>query len=355
MTMQKLELDSHKLRYHPRLVADFIEGKDITPLNAEVSLTDGCNHRCLFCNFNYLGHKRVSLPEGRMPKLVGELRRAGVRTVTFAGAGEPLLHPDLFPSLTLSKRIGLEAALSTNGVHFTPDQLSIAADTLTWIRFSINGGSPESYATVHRSGAGDFTRALNNIASLSMQKQKHGSIMTLGTQCVLLPENHKDIVALGKRLRDTGADYFTVKHYYPREEGDLAPDMSFRTNAYLEELHAAARELTTNGFTMTVRSADKLDRTRPYHQCRALPFFVYIRENGLLYTCFSHQEDAATAIGNLLEHDFPTLWNSPEKAKAIAHINASYRKNDCQANCRHHQMNLYLHDLAHPPEHVNFL
>lgn len=352
---KRFQLDSHKLQYHPRLVADYLDGKEIFPLNAEVSLTDACNHHCLFCNFNYMGHKRVSLPEGRMPELAGELARVGVKTLTFAGAGEPLLHPDVFPAFRVAHELGMDLAMSTNGALLKRPQMEEMAAMLAWVRFSINGGSPASYAAVHHCRESDFDKTMKTLAELGEIKRDRNSSMTLGTQCVLVEENHRDIEALANLTRSAGADYFVIKHFYPREESNYRPDMSFRSGAYLDELKAMAEEMSSDRFTMVVRDAAKLDRNRPYRQCMGLPFIVYIGEDGLLYTCFSHHEDKKTAIGNILENDFISLWHSPSTREAIRHINESYDKNRCQANCRHHQINMWLWQLRQPPEHVNFV
>lgn len=349
------QLDSHKLQYHPRLVADFLDGKPIVPLNAEISITDACNHRCLFCNFNYLGHKQVRLPAGRMQRLAREMAEAGVRTMTFGGAGEPLLHQDVLPSLRIGKQLGMELALSTNGVLLKPEEMEELPDLLTWVRFSINGGTPQSYAAVHTCAPEQFATTMRNLETLCAKKAARNSEMTLGTQCVVIDENYRDIETLAKRVKEAGAEYFVVKHFYPREESEYLPSMSFRTPEYLNELHMMAKAMSTPDFYMTVRDVEKLSQKRTYQICRGLPFLVYIGENGLLYTCFSHHEDEKTAIGNLLESDFASVWNSPGRTEAMHYINTQYNKDLCQANCRHHQINLWLRQLSNPPPHANFI
>ena len=52
--MDELRIDSHKLIFHPRRVADWLGGSDITPIWAEYSLTNRCNCRCVFCYWPYL-------------------------------------------------------------------------------------------------------------------------------------------------------------------------------------------------------------------------------------------------------------------------------------------------------------
>lgn len=348
------QIEGHKLHHHPDRLADFMAGRTVWPIYAEVSPLSSCNHRCLFCNFNYLGHEAKRLPEGRMISLMDEFARGGVRAAVFAGAGEPSLHPDTFAAMRRARKHGIDAAMSTNGAVLGREQIEAMAELLTWTRFSINGGTPESYAAVQGAAPGDLAKALDAVSALADRKAALGSRITIGSQCVLVPENRDSIITLARELKRRGADYFSVKHFYAHEENRYQPDMSFRTPEYLARLQAAAAEISDEKFSFIVRNVDNLERRRPYAACFGLPFIIYVREDGGLYTCFSHQEDAGTAIGSILDTDFVTLWESPAKDKAIAHLNG-YDKNRCQANCRHHQINLWLQQLSTPPPHVNFI
>lgn len=352
---QNLRLDGHKLNYHPGRVADFLEGREVWPLYAEISPTSVCNHRCRFCNFNYLGHEGRRLPDGRMQTLVEELKNGGVKAVVFAGAGEPSLHPDTFAAIRRAVELGLDAATSTNGALLSEEQLAEMAELLTWTRFSINGGTPEAYANSQGANSADLEKALNSVHRLARQRAQRGSTVTIGSQCVLIPENKDSIIPLARRLKDSGADYFSVKHFYPHTDNAYRPDMSFLTPEFLRELREEAATLSDDNFTMIVRDIGNLDRNRSYAKCLGLPFIIYVREDGMLYTCFSHQDDPRTAIGNINERDFASVWSSSEKTRAINYINDHFDKNLCQANCRHHQINSWLHELQLPPEHVNFI
>lgn len=61
-----------------------------------------CNHRCLFCHYNYLGHKG-KFPKGRMLTLVDELAKAGTRSLVFAGIGEPTLNSETIAAIETAK------------------------------------------------------------------------------------------------------------------------------------------------------------------------------------------------------------------------------------------------------------
>jgi MoaA/NifB/PqqE/SkfB family radical SAM enzyme len=352
---QSLQLEGHKLQYHPDRVADFLAGRTVWPIYAEISPTSACNHRCRFCNFNCLGHEGGYFPRDRLPVLMDELKRSGVKAVVFAGAGEPSLHPDTFPAIRRAREAGLDVAMSTNGAVLRDRQLQEMAECLTWVRFSINGGTPGTYAACQGTGTGDFEQVMANLERLSEYKARLGSKITIGTQCVLIPENRETMEALAGRLKNAGADYFSIKHFYTHSGNPYQPDMSFLTPEFLDRLRDETAQFHGDAFNVIVRNIDRLDRFRPYEECLGLPFLVYIRENGLLYTCFSHQEDRETALGSLLEKSFAALWQSAAQDAVVNHINRHYDKKLCQANCRHHETNLWLHQLTSPPAHVNFI
>ena len=352
---KKLVLDSHKLQYHPGAVAEFFEGKEVVPLYAEICPIANCNHHCIFCNFNYLGHKG-KFPEGRMITLVEELAEAGVKSVVFAGSGEPTMHPDTIPAIERAKKAGLDVAMSTNGALLDDNAIETVVSDLTWMRFSFNAGSPENYAEVHKTKASDYDLVLENIRKIKRLKDETGSKLTIGTQFILLPENKDFVVSQARTMKEIGADYFVVKHFYESETNEFHVGESFPPTELVDSLKKAAAELSDENFSFIIRGVENLNRNRSYTSCYGLPFIVYFREDGEAYTCFSHQHDKNTSLGSIEGQSFIELWRSEGKRKAIDYINEHFDKNQCQANCRHHQINNYLWDLKHnPPEHLNFI
>ena len=52
-----IRMDSHKLMYHLCRVSDWLQGKDIYPIEVEISPSGACNHRCVFCAVDYIGYQ----------------------------------------------------------------------------------------------------------------------------------------------------------------------------------------------------------------------------------------------------------------------------------------------------------
>ena len=111
--MSKYIFDGHKLVYHIDRVNNFLERGDCFPLYMEISIVGSCNHRCIFCAYDYIGHPNRKLETNALLRFIDQLSQCGVRSILYAGEGEPLLHPDLdkdsiriaFPSLPVIERI----------------------------------------------------------------------------------------------------------------------------------------------------------------------------------------------------------------------------------------------------------
>ncbi|QKF83319.1 radical SAM protein [Halarcobacter ebronensis] len=348
-------LDSHKINYHPKEIAQFLDGNLTAPIYVEISPTGVCNHKCLFCNYNYLGHEG-RFKKGKMLELVREFAKMGVKSLVFAGNGEPTLHVDTFEAIQLAKSLGIDVALSTNGAILKEKHFEILAKNLTWIRFSFNAGSAENYALVHQTDSSDFEKVLENIKRLKETKQRLKSEITIGSQCVLIPENKDYIIEHANRLKSLGVDYFSVKHFYNHEHNEYSTDSNFLDEKFLKMLEDESKKISDDNFSFVIRSTQNLSSKRVYDKCYGLEFIVFIDELGDVYTCFSHQHDKKTIHGNIFENSFKEIWNSKEKKNALNYINNCIEKNMCQPNCRHHQINNYLWNIKHPDiEHINFI
>jgi radical SAM protein with 4Fe4S-binding SPASM domain len=347
-------LDSHKINYHYKEINDMFEDKLQAPIYVEISPTGICNHKCLFCHYNYLGHEG-KFKKGKMLKLIRELASMGVKSIVFAGNGEPTLHVDTIDSIKLAKSLGIDVALSTNGALLKDEHFEDLAQNLTWIRFSFNAGSEENYAQVHVTSKNDYQKVIENIKKLKITKDRLGSKLTIGTQFVLIPENKDFALSQAKMLKKLGVDYFSIKHFYnhAHNEFEVVENIS---NEFIEMLSKEADNLCDDNFKFIVRSNTNLISKRVYNKCYGLEFIVFVDENGDVFSCFSHQHDKKTIMGNIFEKSFKDIWSSIQKKESIKYINDCIDKNNCQPNCRHHQINNYLWDIKNPSiQHLNFI
>jgi len=114
--MDDFKIDSHKLIYHLAPVYNWFKGKDIYPIYVEISPSGRCNHRCCFCAFDYLNYKPRYIKKDFLIKRLSEMSICGVKSIMYSGEGEPLLHKDIIDFILYTKKVGIDVALTTNGV-----------------------------------------------------------------------------------------------------------------------------------------------------------------------------------------------------------------------------------------------
>lgn len=347
-------MSGHKLYYHLEKLLEWQQGGDAAPVYAEIGPTSLCNHRCLMCGYEHLGHKNQSLEYGRLMTLVAELHQAGLKSIVFAGDGEPLLNKATVPSIQKAASLDIDCALSTNGLFLNKETTSLFAEALKWIRFSINGGNRKAYGCVHRTSEDVFDMVIANLAEMAKLKKQRGNNITIGVQCVLLPENVDSIPELAAIVKESGADYFIVKPFYPVEKISYKPGRICSKD--IESLRLKLDDMASDDFSADIRTGELKSNSgkRTYTKCYGINFIAIIASNGDVYSCLPHIGDERFKFGNLHENSFLEIWHG-ERKKSVMEFIDSIDKNSCQPNCRNHRINEFLWDLKHPHSHWNFI
>lgn len=351
---EDIRMDSHKLIYHPETVARWLNGENIYPIEMEIGLTNACNHRCIFCAVDYTGYQSNRIDSRILIGNLEELAPRGVKSIIYAGEGEPLLHREAPDIINRTKGLGIDAAMSTNGVLLTPEMSRECLGSLTWIRFSVAGITDTTYDRIQQGKPGDLSRVLSNMEAAVRVKKEQGLNTTLGVQLLLLPDNKNEIVQMGKELRKVGVDYFTVKPFSQHPQSRHILQVDYKE---MLELEKEVKQLQTDNYKVYFRahSMQKLECKRCYKHCWALPFMVYMDAKGNLWPCIVFMGKDELKYGNIYESSFADIWEGGHRKEIVDHfMNMDLEKN-CRELCRLDEMNRYLDQLKHPGEHVNFI
>ena len=355
--MDKYRIDSHKLIYHVGRVNEWLKGEYTYPIYMEVSPAGSCNHRCVYCALDFMKYQPRFLDTAVFKNRLSEMGKLGVKSIMYAGEGEPFLHNDISDIIATTKRSGIDAAVTSNAVLFDEKISNETLPYLTWIKISINAAKPDTYAKIHRTKPGDFNKVMKNMAYAVKIRRKNKYACTLGMQIVLLPDNYREVILLAKKSKEIGMDYLVVKPY---SQHPLSKTNSFAGIKYdkYANLHEKLMKLNDRHFNAIFRlhTMKKWDAAkRNYKHCLALPFWAYIDAGGNVWSCSVYMTKKNFCLGNIYKDNFRDIWESKKRDNLVHWAAKKLNTDKCRINCRMDEINRYLWDLTHPSAHLNFI
>lgn len=351
---ENIRIDSHKLIYHPCEVAKWLSGEKVYPIEIEVGLSGACNHRCVFCALDYVGYKPNFLDTDLILSNLRTLSEKGLKSVIYAGEGEPLMHKDAPYIFNETKKFGIDVALSTNGALLTKEVSEECLSSMTWIRFSIAAATNKIYDKIQRGRKGDLQRVYKNLQDAVQIKRDKKLNVTLGGQLLLLEDNKNEVFTLAKNLRDIGLDYITIKPFIPHKYSNNLISVNYSESV---EIERHVKELTTTNFSVYFRhqAVKNLSEEKPYDRCYALPFMTHISAEGKIFPCVAFVGIKDFLYGNLYKNSFVEIWESEHTRKIMEKFSGEFLQKNCRKACRLDEMNKYLFELKYPGAHVNFI
>jgi MoaA/NifB/PqqE/SkfB family radical SAM enzyme len=292
-----------------------------------------------------------------MKGFLAEAAFLGVASIMYGGEGEPLLHPEIAGIIELTRGAGIDVAVSTNGVFLDPELAAEVLPQLTWLKVSINSGTPKGYAGIHQCDGDDFNTVIDNVAAAADLIKDNNWACTLGAQAILLPENAHDMEELAFQVRKAGVSYLVIKPYSQHHSSHNRAHYGIDYSLY-NDLAERLEKFSTDTFKVIYRrhTMNKLQRAgRGYERCLALPFWSYVDAAGSVWGCSSYLGDERFLYGNLNQSSFRDIWEGESRRICLEFVAGCLDSESCRMNCRMDEINLYLWELMHPSKHVNFI
>lgn len=345
-------IDGHKIHLHPDKVNQWKKEGDCYPIHIEIGVTGRCNHKCIFCALDFVNHKQQDIDKDVMINALKEIGDNGVNSVMFGGEGEPTLHKDIGLFVKKSKEYGIDVAITTNGVLFDKELQQQCLPYLSWIKFSVDAGTPDSYAIAHGINKREFGKLIRNIEESADYKRKNNLLVTIGTQFLMMPQSIDTGEEAVKLLKAAGADYISIKPYshHPLSNNNLFVD-----SAKYNELEERVMKFNSDDFKVIFRKAtlERINQGHSYQECYGLPFISLIDSKGNILPCNLFYGLDEFTYGNLYKNSFREIWEGDKRKKVVSRLKEKGTK-DCRKGCRCDAGNRYLYRLKNPELHDNF-
>lgn len=320
-----LILDSHKLSYHLDRVRAWEAGERIAPVSVDMSLTRACGAMCSFCYaMMQESQARSMIKTSHALKLLDDFAAIGVRSVSLVSDGESTLSKAYVPFIRHAAELGIDVGNATNGWEWEPEKIEQVLPFLTWVRFTVAAGRPQSYAGIMYKDAGHtdvFERAIKHIRYAVELKKRSRLPVTLGIQMVLMPHLKDEILPFAQLGLDLGVDYAVIKHCSDDEQHTLGID--YRQYEALHDLLLAAEAMSSEQTKVIVKWDKIRDGDMPSYQRFYGPqFLLQISGSGLVAPSgmFFNARYSKLHIGNFTEERFIDIWKSERYWRAMNYL-----------------------------------
>ncbi|MBP9822370.1 MAG: radical SAM protein [Candidatus Pacebacteria bacterium] len=377
--------ESTKIQNHPTWLRRMISDPfSVPPIYGDISAAGGCNHRCLHCAPSILEYKHnyLGLPIfTRFFSEAVELRKTdpdglGIKSVQFAGEGEPALEKDLDKICAQARMSGIDVAMLSNGIAFTEDRAqAILPSVNIYLQFSVNAGTAETYTAFHQTNPRDWEKLWSNIERVVRLKQELKSNCEIGINMtvtikgafnksrVWVPPNWPEAENLIKRASDAGVDYVCFKPYSQlpqnHETSELFGDMDYEP--VLDEIIETGTKLREQyereGFEVIFRFSRFKEYTtadRGYEVCHSTPtLWFYLQADGLLLSCQNHWlqssqlaswQNSQFYLGNVRGQSIREIWYGERRRQHLQSMK-TFDISVCRKGCHPDKENRYLYWL----------
>jgi MoaA/NifB/PqqE/SkfB family radical SAM enzyme len=245
-------------------------------------LGNSCNLNCDFCFWDI---RTPDVPWKTKKHIVDEIKKAGIKKVTISG-GEPIVTKDFIKTLSYMFDNQLSVVLHTNGLKINKTSARKIAPFVERISLSLDGSS-EDMCMKMRKTREIFSHTLQLIDIFDLLK------IPVNVKTLVTKINAKDIIHIGKLLRNKPIAYWSLLEFNPINRGKLYKSKFYLTKGALNKIVSKTRK-NIKGLNIKIR----LFKSEPQSYC-------FIDANGKVYTFIPNKGDVL--IGDLKKDSLKSL------------------------------------------------
>jgi len=290
-----------------------------------MALTRSCSSMCSFCYaMMQEPQERSAIKVKDALNLIDDFAEIGLRSVSLISDGESTLSKAYIPFIQHANNLGIDVGNATNAWEWGPEKIEQVLPYLTWVRFTVAAGKPESYAKIMYKGPEHvevFDRAMSHIKYAVELKRRKKLDCTLGIQMVLMPEFKDEIIPFAKLAIDLGVDYGVIKHCSDDEYGTLGVDYEKFESMY--GLLDQAEQLSNDETKIIVKWEKIKDKGKPsYKRFFGPQFLLQISGSGLIAPSgmFFNARYSKLHMGNFTEERFIDIFKSKRYKRTMDYL-----------------------------------
>lgn len=315
--MNSLSDPRHKILRFPERLAAYRDGLAY-PISAEIDLTWRCALNCKGCHSKWL-HQDQELKPEEIRRILEELHRHGLKSVTWSGGGDPMESPHFEYAVNLAADLGLDQGLYTYFPAPSWEKIDFIDRKFSWV----------------------YTHPFKIPDEPDAGRRNPRALWTVG---FLLDSDN----------------WFKARHWVELSDLEFFDHIDFRPLCPTNEPGALAfkpadlrwvpqclmmlHDLKNTEPRVTFAEYKFLDLLKPdfgrsYNTCFSTDFVAVVGPNGDMYECV--QRRGRDVLGNLLREDLAAIW----RRKARCRTDLS----QCRLLCRNHELNKTLAYVLGPP------
>lgn len=347
-----------KIFKHQKKLEDIENGCITGPIFLRIKPTNVCQDNCIYCSYRCEDNKQQKIRFNQtdciewdiLKRTIIEFKNMGGKSITASGGGEPLLYYKIYEMLELSKELGLDVAMITNG-QLLSGKVAESLYDANWVRISADSCNKEMFHTIRRVGKEKFTELENNIRKFAESKKKS---CELGINCVVSEYNANHIYGIAEYMKNLGVNHIKFAALINQNTDEY--HKKFRSNV-TSQIEKAINDLTDANFKIYDKYSSHFDFStkhyRTYNKCILMQIGAIIGADSCIYLCHDKAYDSYGLLGNLKEKSFKEIWLSDETRKFFNTFNPIEK---CQHHCMYDSRNILLNNYLHiDKEDINFI
>ena len=295
-----------------------LSGKLKAPIGAIIDLTNKCNLGCYWCNAKFY-RDDSTLDIHHVMEVIDMLSAWKVKSVCYAGGGEPSMHPGFDLAVDYAARNGLEVGISTNGILLNNLTIQSIGNYARFCGFSVDAGTVQTWSAVKCTNLKNWSRMLENAKELS----KYDSL-DLTYKFMIIPENQHEIFVACKLARRNGFDNFYCRIPAFENVPGVSSIVGYDSNLINSQIRKALKYDSEKFkvYANLARAIDfKFQKRLAFKQCKATPLAAVFCADGWCYPCIDLRSRLEYRMCKHL--DLIDYWGSQKHLKMLESIDIS--------------------------------